>query len=173
MPWTSRFCTDRFMFYKYKMIYLDHMWLWLPVRRSPFSVFDFFPNIWRYRILVTESEKHGESRNQVPEEGSESEEGCHESIDILFVIFYNSTFFGETIQIIKVRYLLWLNKETEEFKLVGDFSYHDFSHIRIAMCYSWSFIEEKYEGDNFLPCFSYFDSKYVHFKAISSLKSQK
>ena len=43
-------------------------------------------------------------------------------------------------------------KGTGEMKLAGDFQlpfsyflsdHHDFSHIRVAMCYSWSFIEEK------------------------------
>ena len=34
-------------------------------------------------FLGTESEKYGEPRNQVPEEGFKSEEDCHEIFDIL------------------------------------------------------------------------------------------
>ena len=43
----------------------------------------------------SESEKHGEPRNQVPEEGSESEEGCYEfprlftQFPIIFLVIVN------------------------------------------------------------------------------------
>ena len=46
-----------------------------------FDVLKYYPTYLHYGTnlykvkYITESEKHGEPRNQVPEEGSESEEG--------------------------------------------------------------------------------------------------
>ena len=51
--------------------------------------------------------------------------------------------------------------------------HHDFSHIRVAMFYSWSSMKEDMKTGNFWPYFGYFDATYGHIYAISSINTQK
>ena len=44
-------------------------------------------NVVAIRIASPESEKDGEPRNYVPEEGFKSEEGCYEIFNILVIFF--------------------------------------------------------------------------------------
>ena len=66
--------------------------------------------------------------------------------------------------------VIWRSKGTGEMKLAGDFQlpfsfflsdHHDFPHTRVAMCYSWSSINDNFKNwIVFAPIFAYFAAKH-------------